>query len=172
MTETAPDAELSPERTLVLIKPDAVLRGLSGRILSRFEDIGLKIVAVKTVRMDAELIRRHYADLEERLGTEIYLRTAAFMSQGPVISLVLEGFDVVATVRKLIGAACPNEAAPGTIRGDLSHFSSSASIATGKGMANLVHASANREEAAYEIGVWFAKEELLEYRTLAEQLMY
>ncbi|ANW20136.1 nucleoside-diphosphate kinase [Streptomyces clavuligerus] len=174
MTTSRPD-ETTPaaaERTLVLIKPDALLRGLAGRVLTRFEEAALKVVGVKMRTMDDAFIRRHYFDLEDRLGPAVYNRSAAFMKQSPIIAFVLEGYDAVATVRKLIGASCPNEAAPGTIRGDFSHFSSAASSATGKGMANVVHASANRREAAYEVELWFAPEELHDYRTLAETLTY
>ncbi|MEV6953721.1 nucleoside-diphosphate kinase [Streptomyces sp. NPDC051183] len=160
------------ERTLVLIKPDALLRGLAGRVLTRFEEAALKIVGTKMRTMDDAFIRKHYFDLEERLGSVVYDRSAAFMKQSPIIAFVLEGYDAVATVRKLIGSSCPNEAAPGTIRGDLSHFSSAASTATGKGMANIVHASANRQEAEYEVQLWFTQEELHTYRSLAEVLTH
>jgi nucleoside-diphosphate kinase len=162
----------SPERTLLLIKPDALLRGFAGRVLSRFEDIGLKIVAMRMRHMDADLVRRHYADLEERRGIDIYARTLTFMTQCPVIAFVLEGVDAVGTVRKMIGAPCPSDAAPGTIRGDLSHFSNNAGVMSGRGMANLVHASANADEAAYEVALWFSPDELHEYRGLAEIVMY
>lgn len=173
MTHVPTEESTAPvERTLVLIKPDALLRGLAGRVLSRFEDAALKIVGVKMQTMDDAFIRRHYFDLEDRLGATVYARSAAFMKQSPVIAFVLEGYDAVATVRKLIGTSCPNEAAPGTIRGDFSHFGSAASNATGKGMANIVHASANRQEAEYEVQLWFTKEELHTYRTLAEILTY
>ncbi len=164
----AEPAGLLTERTLVLLKPDAMGRGLAGRIIARFEDTGLKIVGVKMQWMDGEFTRRHYFDLEERLGAEVYDVTAKFMQQGPVLALVLEGADAVATVRKLVGGTYPNEAAPGTIRSDFAHVSKAASQATGKAVANLVHASGNRDEAAYEVNLWFTKEELHEYRTLAD----
>ena len=160
------------ERTLVLLKPDAVVRGLAGRILSRFEDAALKIVGVKMQTMDEEFTRRHYFDLEERLGAEVYNFTATFMQQGPVIAFVLEGFDAVATVRKLVGSTYPNEAPAGTIRSDFSHYGKAASVASGKAVANLVHASGNREEAAQEVELWFTKDELQDYRTLAETFTY
>ena len=160
------------ERTLVLIKPDALLRGLAGRVLTRFEEAALKIVGVKMRTMDDAFIRQHYVDVEERLGATIYARSASFMKQSPIIAFVLEGYDAVATARKLLGASCPNEAAPGTIRGDFSHFGSAASDATGKGMANIAHASATRREAEYEVRLWFTEEELHSYRTLAELLTY
>ncbi|MER6302215.1 nucleoside-diphosphate kinase [Kitasatospora sp. NPDC001539] len=164
----AEDQVHTVERTLVLLKPDALVRGLGGRIISRFEDAALKIVGVKMKWMDEEFTRRHYFDLEERLGAEVYNLTATFMQQGPVIALVLEGYDAIATVRKIVGSTYPNQAPAGTIRGDLSHMSSAGSVAVGKAVANLVHASGNKEEAAQEVELWFDKDELHEYRTLAE----
>ncbi|KWX02566.1 putative nucleoside diphosphate kinase [Carbonactinospora thermoautotrophica] len=168
----ADSPELDVERTLVLLKPDALVRGLAGRIIQRFEDAALKIVGVKMRWMDAEFTRKHYFDLEERLGSEVYTMTAAFMQQGPVIALVIEGPDAVATVRKIVGATYPNEAAPGTIRGDFAHQSKASSKASGKAVANLVHASGNRDEAKYEVDLWFEPGELFEYRTLAETYIY
>ncbi len=157
------------ERTLVLLKPDAVTRGLVGRVLARFEDALLKIVACKMVWTDAELNRQHYFDLEDRYGPEVYNAVAAFMQTGPVFALVLEGVDAVAIVRKLVGATYPDEAAPGTVRGDFAHQSKAYANAKGLPVANLVHASANPGEAKREIDVWFDQNELHEYRTLAER---
>jgi nucleoside-diphosphate kinase len=157
------------ERTLVLIKPDAVARGLAGRLVQRFEDAGLKIVGTKMRHLDAEFTRRHYFDLEERLGKSVYDLTAAFMQQGPVIAYVLEGVEAVSTVRRLVGNTYPADAAPGTIRGDFAHTSKAYSQAAGKTVANLVHASGNVEEAKYEVELWFGADELFEYQTLAER---
>lgn len=98
------------ERTLVLLKPDALARGLAGRVITRFEDAALKIVGTKMKWMDEEFTRRHYFDLEERLGSEVYNVTSTFMQQGPVIALVLEGYDAIATVRKIVGSTYPNQA--------------------------------------------------------------
>jgi nucleoside-diphosphate kinase len=157
------------ERTLVLLKPDAVTRGLVGRVLSRFEDALLKIVAIKMVEMDADINRQHYFDLEDRFGPEVYNAVAAFMQTGPVLALVLEGVDAVAIVRKLVGATYPDQAAPGTIRGDYAHQSKAYANANGLPVANLVHASANPGEAKREIDVWFDQRELHDYQTLAEK---
>lgn len=168
----AQDQEQLVERTLVLLKPDAVVRGFAGKIISRFEDAALKIVGIKMKQMDADFTRRHYFDLEERFGPEVYNITATFMQQGPVIALVLEGADAVATVRKIVGSTFPNEAPAGTIRGDFSHYSRAASVASGKAAANLVHASGNKEEADQEVNLWFDKDELHDYRTLAEIFTY
>lgn len=163
-------AEQLLERTLVVLKPDAVARGMAGRIIQRFEDASLKIVGMKMREMDADFTRKHYFDLEERLGSEVYNTTAAFMQKGPVIAFVVEGVDAVATVRKMVGSTYPNEAQPGSIRGDFAHQSKNAANATGKAVANLVHASGNKKEAEYEVNLWFDKDELFDYRTTAEAL--
>jgi nucleoside-diphosphate kinase len=159
------------ERTLVLLKPDAVARGLVGRVLSRFEDALLKVVASKMTWMDADLTRRHYFDLEERFGPAVYSAMAEFMQSGPVIALVLEGVDAVACTRKLVGSTYPDQAPPGTIRGDFAHMSKAYANARGIAVANLVHASGNGEEAEHEIGVWFGKDEIHEYTSAAERFI-
>jgi nucleoside-diphosphate kinase len=164
--------DLGVERTLVLLKPDAVARGLAGRIITRFEDAALKIVGVKMRHLDAEFTRKHYFDLEERLGKEIYDSTAGFMQTGPVIALALEGVDAVAKVRKIIGSTYPDQAAPGTVRGDFAHQTKASSEVSGKAVMNLVHASGNSEEAKYEVDLWFDPSERFEYETLAEKYAY
>ncbi len=168
----ASSTELGVEKTLVLLKLDAIVRGLVGGILARFENAALKIVGVKMRQLDAEFTRKHYFDLEERLGAEIYNSTAAFMQSGPVIAVALQGVDAVAKVRKIIGGTYPNDAAPGTIRGDFAHQTKASSEVSGKAVMNLVHASGNSEEAKYETELWFSDEELFNYETLAEKLAY
>jgi nucleoside-diphosphate kinase len=163
---------LDIEMTLILLKPDAVARGLAGRIVMRFEDAALKIVGVKMKHLDAEFTRKHYFDLEERLGAEIYNTTASFMQTGPVIAFALEGVDAVSKVRKIIGSTYPDQATPGTVRGDFAHQTRASSEASGKAVMNLVHASGNSEEARYEVGLWFDSSELFEYETLAEKYAY
>ncbi len=157
------------ERTLVLLKPDAVARGLVGRVLVRFEEALLKVVAAKMVCMDAELTRRHYFDLEDRFGPTVYNSMAAFMQSGPVIAVVIEGVGAVACARKLVGSTYPDQAPPGTIRGDFAHMSRQYANERGIAVANLVHASGNVEEAVHEIDVWFAKDEIHEYPSAAER---
>lgn len=156
-------SDTGAERTLVLFKPDAVARGLVGRVLARFEDALLRVVAAKMVWMDADLTRRHYFDLEERFGAAVYTATAEFMQSGPVIAVVLEGIGAVTCVRKLVGSTYPDEAPPGTIRGDFAHMSRAYANDRGIAVANLVHASGNADEAAIEIDVWFAKDEIIDY---------
>ncbi len=157
------------ERTLVLLKPDAVARGLAGRVLARFEDALLKVIAVKMVWMDADLTRRHYFDLEDRFGPAVYNSMAEFMQSGPVIALVLEGVEAVSCTRKLVGSTYPDQAPPGTIRGDFAHMSRAYANKRGIAVANLVHASGNVEEAHHEIGVWFAKDEIHDYPSMADR---
>ena len=164
--------DLGVERTLVLLKPDAVARGLAGRIITRFEDAALKIVGVKMRHIDADFTRKHYFDLEERAGSEIYNTTAEFMQSAPVIALALEGVDAVAKVRKIIGSTFPDQAPPGTVRGDFAHQTKASSEVSGKAVMNLVHASGNSEEAKYEVDLWFDSAEQFAYETLAEKFAY
>ena len=157
------------ERTLVLLKPDAVARGLAGRVIQRFEDAGLKIVGTKMKLMDADLTRRHYFDLEKRFGKAVYDATAAFMQSGPVIALALEGVEAVANVRRIVGSTYPSDAPAGTIRGDFAHMSKAYATSRELPVANLVHASGKVEEAKYELELWFGPDELADYQTLAER---
>jgi nucleoside-diphosphate kinase len=159
------------ERTLVLLKPDAIARGLAGRIIARFEDALLKIVAAKMVWMDADQTRKHYFDLEERFGATVYNLMADFMQSGPVLAMVLEGVEAVACTRKIVGSTYPDQAAPGTVRGDFAHMSKAYANAHGIPVANLVHASGAPDEAEHEIGVWFTKEEMFDYPTAAQQYL-
>ncbi len=122
--------------------------------------------------MDEEFTRRRYFALEERLESEVYRVTSAFMQQGPVIALVLEGFDAIATVRKIVGSTYPNEAPAGTVRGNFSHYSSAVGVASHKVVANRMYASGNKEEAQQEVELWFDKDELHDYKTLAEIYTY
>src|SRR5207245_7617434 len=110
-----------------------------------------------------------YFDLEERFGADVYSLMARFMQSGPVIAIVLEGVGAVACVRKLVGPTYPDQAPPGTIRGDFAHVSRAYANATGVPVANLVHASGNAEEAEREIGVWFTKAEMFDYPSAAQQ---
>jgi len=130
------------ERTLILAKPDAYARGLSGEILARFERKGLVPVALRVLTMTRELAERHYA---EHLEKPFFGELADFITSGPLVAIVLEGPDAVAAARQVIGATNPLTAAPGSIRGDLA-------IATGE---NLVHGSDGPESAAREIGIFF-----------------
>jgi len=130
------------QRTLVLLKPDTVRRGLVGEVLSRFEAKGLTIVAMEHRAIDGEMADQHYAEHVER---DFYPPLRAFATSGPLVSLVLEGDEAIDVVRALNGATDGRKAAPGTIRGDLSLSN----------RENLVHASDSPESAAREIALWF-----------------
>jgi len=162
----------TPERTLVLLKPDAVERGLAGRLIQRFEDAGLKLVGMKMRQLDAEFTQKHYHDIAERHGQSVFDVLAAFIQQGPVVALVLEGAEAVANVRRIVGPTYPDQAAPGTIRGDFAHHSKAYTEAQHAAVANLVHASGNPEEAKYEVDLWFDESEMFDYKTLAEKFTF
>jgi nucleoside-diphosphate kinase len=138
------------ERTLVLVKPDGVQRLLTGRILARFEERGLKVVGLKLVRVDRELAERHYAIHREK---PFFGGLVDFITSSPLVALALEGPNAISVVRAMVGATRPNEAAPGTIRGDFA-------LETAQ---NLIHASDGPETAATELELWFEPAELLEY---------
>jgi nucleoside-diphosphate kinase len=130
------------DRTLILVKPDAFARGLTGEIIARFERKGLGIAALRHMTMDAELAERHYAEHSER---PFFGELVEFITSGPLVAMVLEGEQAVPAARQVIGATNPLEAAPGSIRGDFA-------IETG---TNLVHGSDSDESAAREIGLFF-----------------
>jgi nucleoside-diphosphate kinase len=140
---------MATQRTFVMLKPDAVQRGLIGEILGRFEKKGLKLIALKLLSVSAEQARQHYAVHE---GKPFYDGLISYIRSSPVIAAALEGPEAVAQVRALVGATRPNEAAPGTIRGDLGVDISN----------NLVHASDSTENAECEIGVYFSAAELVD----------
>lgn len=147
------------ERTLVLIKPDAVQRGLIGNILNRFERKGLKVVGLKLMELSDEILDDHYSHLSDK---PFFPRIKSFMRSTPVIAICLEGFEVVDTVRTLCGITNSREAASGTIRGDL-------------GMSiqcNLVHASDSIETAEVEVPRFFAADELTDYESVTDTVIY
>jgi nucleoside-diphosphate kinase len=153
------------ERTLVLLKPDAVDRGLVGEIVTRFEKVGLKIVGLKMVWPQKDLAMAHYTeDLAKRRGQHVRDLMVEMLMSGPVIALCLEGVEAVEIVRKMIGTTEPKSAAPGTIRGDYSHVSFKHADSKKMGVFNLVHASGSVEEAGPEISVWFKPEELHDHK--------
>jgi len=151
------------DRTLVVIKPDGVQRSLTGRIIQRFEDAGLKIVAMKMVWIDKDFAKKHYFDLEERRGEKVFRTMTDYLILGPVVAMVLEGVESADNVRRLVGATEPKSAAPGTIRGDFTHHSFAHADTANREIRNVIHASGNAEEAKYEIGLWFADSEIHEY---------
>ncbi|MDQ2951564.1 MAG: nucleoside-diphosphate kinase [Chloroflexota bacterium] len=130
------------QQTLVILKPDAVQRGISGEILARFERRGLRFAAVRLVKVERSLAEKHY---EVHKGKFFYEDLVKMIIASPVIAFVLEGPNAIAVVRSMVGATRPHEAAPGTIRGDYALV----------GLRNLVHASDAPETAAAEIKLWF-----------------
>ena len=138
------------ERTLVLVKPDGVQRGLIGKIIDRFESTGMKIVGLKLIQVSTELAQRHYAEHE---GKPFYEGLVGYITSAPVVALCLEGPNAIAVTRKLMGATNPNDAPPGTIRGDFGIEIS----------RNLVHGSANADDAAREVELFFSDDELLDF---------
>ena len=138
------------QRTLVLLKPDAVQRGLVGELMSRLERKGLKFIAMKLMGVDDDLARRHYG---EHVGKPFFDNLVGFITSSSIVAMVLEGENAVSIVRNIMGETDPQKASPGTIRGDLAM-----SIST-----NLIHGSDSEESAAREIGLFFSNDEIVEY---------
>ncbi|HEX9037523.1 MAG TPA: nucleoside-diphosphate kinase [Ktedonobacterales bacterium] len=138
------------ERTLIIVKPEGVQRGLAGQVLARFEAKGFKIVGLKLIRITPELAARHYAEHQEK---PFYPGLVMHITSSPVIVGVLEGPNVIAVTRAMMGPTKPWDAPAGTIRGD---------FAVSMGL-NIIHGSDGQESAAREIGIFFASDELLEY---------
>lgn len=160
------------ERTLIIIKPDGVQRGIVGEILSRFEKVGLKIVGTKMLQPSYEHYHHHYEHIGKmisRRGQKAFDVTLSMMNMGPVVAFVLEGVEAVALVRKMVGATEPKSALPGTVRGDYSHMSFAHADTQEVGIPNLIHASGDPAEAEAEIAHWFSEAELFEYETAHER---
>ena len=138
------------QRTLVLAKPDAVQRGLIGEIIGRFERKGLKVAGLRLLSVSREMAEEHYA---VHAGKHFYSGLVEFITSGPVAALALEDPDAIAVVRKIVGKTMPNEAEPGTIRGDLGV----------SGLRNLIHASDAPETAESELALWFGTDALVDY---------
>jgi nucleoside-diphosphate kinase len=147
------------ERTLVLIKPDGVQRGLIGEIIKRLEARGLKLVAAKFMTVDQKLAETHY---HEHIGKPFYPGLLRYICSSPVMAMVWEGRNVVATVRQTMGKTNPAEAAPGTIRHDFALIPE----------RNLTHASDKPERGEEEIALWFKQEELVEWDRNSDEWIY
>ena len=188
------------ERSLVLLKPDAVKRGVVGEILHRFERSGLKIVGAKLVNVDEKLAIKHYPnskewkitvgertiadckkygiDLKKNIGVTDPLEVGElvkkwnveFLMSGPVLAFVFEGVHAVERVRSLVGPTVPVLASPGTIRGDFSLDSAIAANKRKRAIFNLIHASGSTDEANKEIKLWFKPKEILSYKRIHEDL--
>ena len=158
------------QRSLILLKPDALDRGIVGEILTRFERVGAKMVGMKLVVSDKDTAMQHYTeDLAQRRGEHVRKMMVDMLLMGPVVAIVFEGVDMVEVVRKMIGSTEPKAAAPGTIRGDYAHVSYAHADAKQMGIFNLIHASGSPEEAPIEINVWFKPEELVDYPKMTDK---
>lgn len=186
------------EKSLVLIKPDGVQRGLIGEIIGRFERVGLKLTAIKMVHPTHDDVDKHYALTEEWMkavydkakakyeangekfayadhvayGTQIKNGLLDFLKSAPIVAMVWEGDTAVAIIRKIVGSTEPAGSAPGTIRGDLSHDNYALSNAQNRPLRNLIHASGNTAEAENEIKVWFTDTELYKYEHVNDRVQY
>ncbi len=179
------------ERTLVLLKPDAIQRGLSGEILLRLERAGLKIIGMKMLKASEDVAKKHYSDklipivgaktkkdwdaagvksdqTIEQIGTTIVASLRKMLMNHALVAVCLEGVSAVENVRKIVGPTGCKDAAPGTIRGDFGHCSLGYASIRKKNIANLIHASGNKEEADFEVKLWFTQEELFTYKSVHE----
>ena len=148
------------QQTLILIKPDGVARGLTGDVIKRIEQRGLKIIGLKLVKIDPDFSKKHYA---AHIDKEFYKSVEDFMTSGPVVAMVIEGVEAIENVRKIAGATEGKAALPGTIRGDYSHTSYSHADEKGIAVKNVIHASGDEEDAKKEIALWFSIDELHTY---------
>jgi len=186
------------ERTLVVIKPDGVQRSLIGEIIKRFEQVGLKLVAIKMLVPEEDFVEKHYTlDPQWRQQTgektikgyvekgleppsrdpleisqKILENLKRYLTSGPVVAMIWEGAHAVKIVRKLVGGTEPLTSDVGTIRGDYVLDSYQMGDEDGRSVRNLVHASGSVEEAEKEIKHWFSENELIEYRLVQEQILY
>ena len=185
------------EKTLVLIKPDGVLRGLVGEIITRFERCGLKLVAMKMVYPNEKLAENHYAADEEwmilvgkkqrasyakkgvelketdmQLGNQVRNYLIKYLTMSPIVALVIEGHNAVKHVRKLVGETSPQDSNPGTIRGDYAFDTYQLADASSRPIQNLIHASGEVHEAEREIKIWFKNDELHSWKRVDEELLY
>ena len=188
---------MQKERTLVILKPDAVQRGLVGEIIKRIENTGLKLVAMKVVMATEDQLWKHYnkdddwfvkkgqRTIDDRkaaglpvkkeaieYGKDIVRLLVKFMSCGPVVPMVWEGNQAVGIVKKIVGSTEPLSSDSGTIRGDYTLDSYDLASVDERAVRNLVHCSDPVSDAAREIPLWFSAKELLEYRLIAEQILY
>ncbi|MEK7605598.1 MAG: nucleoside-diphosphate kinase [Patescibacteria group bacterium] len=193
---------MDPQQALIIIKPDAVQRGLMGKILKRFEDVGLKIVAFKFEWADREKIIAHYPETDEwfgkvgqrtlknygakgleakeMLGTDDPVAIGKmvkswlidYMSESPLLFAVVEGYETIHIVRKLCGDTNPMNALPGTIRGDFSHDNIDLANGRRRPLRNIIHGTDAVEEASKEINLWFRPEELHTYARADEEIMF
>lgn len=186
------------EKTLVIVKPDGVQRGLIGEVIKRYEQCGLKLIALKMLIPSSDLALKHYSidpdwafktgtkSIEaakarnEDLGTDdpivyaerIRQTLQKYLSSGPVVAMVWQGMNSIGIVRKITGSTEPLSSVPGTIRGDYTIDSYSASDKDKRSVRNIIHSSTSTFEAEAEINLWFSPKEILNYRLIAEEILY
>jgi len=157
------------EKSLIIVKPDGIQRALAGTILSRFENAGLKLHAMRFQMVSPELARTHYA---EHANKDFYPTLEQYITSGPVLVLVAGGLNAVAKIRSLVGATEPASALPGTIRGDFAHQCyPPKGVPDDEPIRNLIHASATPEEASHEINIWFKADEVIEYSKVTDSVL-
>lgn len=194
--------KLKEERTLVIVKPDGVKRGLVGEIIGRIEQRGLKLVALQMFQATKPQLLKHYSDAPENLkamgdktlgtyakygldpkkemgtddaekiGKMVHGWIVDFMTTGPVVKMIVEGLHAVEMVRKIVGSTLPSQAEMGTIRGDYSVDSAVLANAERRGIRNIIHASGNTAEAEAEIKLWFTDKEIHSYKRSEEDIMF
>ncbi len=147
------------ESTFVMVKPDGVQRGLIGEVINRFEEKGLLIVSLKMLKISDDTAAEHYAEHE---GKDFYQPLLDYITSGPVVVMAVKGDSVVSMVRKIVGATDPKEAVPGTIRGDFGIDIS----------RNIIHAADSESSAERELGIFFEKDEYLDYKKVDENWIY
>lgn len=182
------------ERSLVLVKPDGVKRALIGEIISRFEHCGLKIIGLKMIQATKELAGKHYADDEKwlmsvgekalaaaakrgemptetamQIGQRVRSQLIEYLTMSPVVAMCIEGHNAVAKIRKIVGSTNPQDAEPGTIRGDYAIDSFKMADESGRPIQNLIHASGAIDEAEREVALWFTAEELFDNWTRCDE---
>jgi len=190
------------EKTVVLIKPDGVKRGLIGEIISRIEKRGLKIISLQMVQATPEQIDNHYPksegwikrlgektlknykefgfDAEKELGTTDTMEIGKmvrgwlidYMTSGPIVKIVVKGIHAIKMVRKIAGGSLPSEAEMGTIRGDFSVDSAAAANRDKRAIHNIIHASETKEEAENELDLWFSLDDIFDYKRAEEDIMF
>lgn len=194
--------QIKEERTLVLVKPDGVMRGLTGEVIDRIEQRGLKVVALKMVQVDRAHLEKHFPsdpewaarlgdkglktfaeykiDPKKHMGTDDRVKIGAkvkeslfdYMASGPIVALVVEGIHAIEMVRKIAGDTLPVFAAIGSVRGDYSVDSPAVANVEGRAIKNIMHASETPEEAKNEIDLWFTKDELHDYQRAGQDVAY
>lgn len=185
------------EKSLVLVKPDGVQRALVGEVISRLERVGLKLIGIKMLNATADMAGEHYADDQEwllsvgekalaaaakrgeeptesamEIGQRVRNLLMEYIAMSPVVAMVWEGHNAVAKIRKIVGATNPQDAEPGTIRGDYSIDSFKMADDSGRPIQNLIHASGSVEEGEREVAIWFSKEEIHAWKRVDEDLIY